>query len=406
MRKIKICSIFLLIIVIFSTCSFCDDTQEETENLDIQITSSSQDEPEIYSRRAIVFERNSKTILYEKNINEKCAMASTTKIMTCILILENCNLSDEVTVSAKAASTGGSRLGLKTNDKLSVNDLLYGLMLCSGNDTAVCLAEYLGGSIEGFSNIMNEKANNLGLKSTNFVTPHGLDDENNYTTAYELALITDYALENDTFRKIVGTNDYTVTINGYPKNISNTNELLGNLNGVYGVKTGFTGNAGRCLVTSARRDSGLDIITIVLGADTKKIRTQDSAKLINYCFDNYALINIEEKIKEKYGYFKTYIEPNIYIYKGISNNLETYLSSVKYLVYPVKNIYKDNVHITIENIDYIEAPVTEDFPIGKISVFINNEFIFSCDILARTDIERKTTLYFFKNFLKNYKLIW
>lgn len=188
---------------------------------------------------------------------------TTTKIMTATVIIENCDLSQTVTVSKKAASTGGSRLGLKTNDKITIKDLLYGLLLCSGNDAAVALAETAGGDISGFSEMMNNKAKKLGLKNTNFESPHGLDSDGHYTTAYELAILSDYALKNKTFSQIVGTKNYTVTINGYPKVISNTNELLGNLNGVYGIKTGFTNGANRCLVTSCKRND-MDIICVVL----------------------------------------------------------------------------------------------------------------------------------------------
>ena len=169
--------------------------------------------------------------------------------MTAIVIIENYDLNKEITVSKKAAGTGGSRLGLRTGDKITVHDLLYGLLLRSGNDAAVALAETVGGSIEGFAELMNQKAKELNLKNTHFESPHGLDSDGHYTTAYELALITDYALQNSTFAKIVGTKNYTITINGYPKALTNTNELLGNLNGVYGVKTGFTNGANRCLVS-------------------------------------------------------------------------------------------------------------------------------------------------------------
>ncbi|MBO5479171.1 MAG: D-alanyl-D-alanine carboxypeptidase [Clostridia bacterium] len=135
------------------------------------------------------------------------------------------------------------------------------------------MAEHVGGSVEGFANLMNQKAKELGLTNTKFVTPHGLDQPEHYTTAYELALITDYALKNETFAKIVNTKTYEIHINSQAKMLSNTNELLGNLNGVDGVKTGFTNGAGRCLVTSTTRNSH-QIICVVLGADTKKIRTR------------------------------------------------------------------------------------------------------------------------------------
>jgi len=166
-------------------------------------------------------------------------------------------------------------------------------MLCSGNDAAVCLAENVAGGIPEFCELMNNKAKELGLVNTNFESPHGLDSDNHYTTAYELALLSNYALTNSTFLNIAGTKKYTVTINGYPKAISNTNELLGNLNGVYGIKTGFTNGANRCLVTACKRGE-MDIICVVLGADTKNYRTKDSIKLIEYSFKNYEYFNLKD----------------------------------------------------------------------------------------------------------------
>lgn len=143
-------------------------------------------------------------------------------------------------------------------------------MLRSGNDSAVALAIHIGGSIEGFAEMMNQKAKELKLINTHFVVPHGLDKEGHYTTAYELAKIADYALKIDKIKEIVSTKTCTISINNKPKIITNTNELLGSVNGVYGVKTGFTNGAGRCLVSSCKRNN-LDIITVVIGADTKNI---------------------------------------------------------------------------------------------------------------------------------------
>ena len=176
-------------------------------------------------------------------------------------------------------------------------------MLRSGNDAAVALAEYVGKSVEGFAELMNNKAEELELNNTHFVTPHGLDNSDHYTTALELAKLTDYAMQNETFAKIVGTKSTSITINGHSIQINNTNELLGVLKGVVGVKTGFTNNAGRCLVTEVRRD-GMDIITIVLGADTKNDRTKDSVKLIEYTYSNYKMYNVREKIIEKFNEWK------------------------------------------------------------------------------------------------------
>ena len=157
-------------------------------------------------------------------------MASTTKIMTAIIVIENSTLTQTVSVCKKAAGTGGSRLGLKENDSITILDLLYGLLLCSGNDAAVQLAISTSGSISNFTTLMNKKAFELGLENTNFVTPHGLDSSMHYTTAYELALITNYALSLKLFSKIVNTKAYSVTINGCGKLLTNTNELLRKFN--------------------------------------------------------------------------------------------------------------------------------------------------------------------------------
>lgn len=193
--------------------------------------------PKINAKHAVIFDRNSKLAIYGKKEKESCKMASTTKIMTAIIVLENSKLDDTVVVSKKSAGTGGSRLGLSTNDTITVENLLYGLMMKSGNDAAVALAEHVGGTVENFASLMNKKASELNLLSTHFVTPHGLDNDEHYTTAFDLACLTDYALQNEIFSKIVRTKTYTITLNGYPKNLSNTNELLGNLEGIYGVKT-------------------------------------------------------------------------------------------------------------------------------------------------------------------------
>ena len=298
-------SFFILFFLVSSTIIYADDINEPLNddsliNDTIVETTSKPDEfPNINSRAAIVIDRNSNTILYGKNEKEKRKMASTTKIMTCIIVLENGNLNDIVEVSKKSAGTGGSRLGLKTGDKITVKDLLYGLMLCSGNDAAVALAEHVGGSIEDFSKLMNDKAAKLNLENTHFVTPHGLDNDEHYTTAYELALLSNYALKNKDFAQIVGTKSYTVTINNYTKTLSNTNELLGTLNGIYGIKTGFTNGANRCLVTASKRGN-MDIICVVLGADTKNFRTKDSIKLIEYVFKEYEPVNLNTLIKEKF----------------------------------------------------------------------------------------------------------
>ena len=195
---------------------------------------------------------------------------------------------------------------------------------------------------------MNNTAKKIGLNNTNFVTPHGLDDENHYTTAYELALLTNYALKNETFKQIVNTKVATININNSTRQICNTNELLGYLEGVNGVKTGFTNGAGRCLVTSCTRGEN-QIITVVLGCDTKKQRTSDSAKLIEYAFNNYTRVNIENLAKKEFENWKQINLKRIYINKAKTNNIEVELADIKKKQIPVKNGEEKDITIEIVN---------------------------------------------------------
>ena len=313
----KILSLFLLFILILNNLCFADDNLElegTDDSLSFEVSSNSTNEPITNSKNIVVIDRKTLSILYEKNAYEKVPMASTTKIMTCIVVLEKCSLNEIVTVSKKSASVSGSTLGLIADMNISVQDLIYGLMLRSGNDCAIALAEHIAGSVENFSVLMNEKAKELGLSNTNFVTPHGLDDANHYTTAYELGILTDYALKNEQFKSIVSTKSCTISFNGAPRTISNTNELLGNLNGVYGVKTGFTFEAGRCLVSACKRDD-LDIIVVVLGANTKSIRTRDSSSLIKYIFNTYSYVNVSSTINNSFNEYIPFFAKNCFLEK-------------------------------------------------------------------------------------------
>lgn len=403
----KFLRVFLcLFILIFSYDFpiFADDELLENEfDLSSILSSSpvSNNEPIINSRAAIVLDRNSKFILYGKNENEKRKMASTTKIITAIVVIENANLEEITTVSPKAAGTGGSRLGLHTNDKISIINLLYGLLLCSGNDAAVALAEFTSGSVENFSILMNNKATELGLTSTHFVTPHGLDNDEHYTTAYELALLTDYALKNKTFSNIVGTKSHTIQINNSYKTLSNTNELLGNFEGVYGVKTGFTNGANRCLVTATKRGN-MDIICIVLGADTKKDRTKDSIKLIEYAYKNFELVNVKEKINTEFENWKLCNSSSFYVSKGKTNNLEIALEDLPYDFLPVNSNQIDNVSIYIYCNTNLSAPLPSNTPIGYISLSINGTNLINLNIYNVNNVEKNNCLDFFNDMIKNY----
>lgn len=247
---------------------------------------------------------------------------------------------------------------------------------------------------------MNKKAEELGLKNTNFVTPHGLDNEEHYTTAYELAVLTDYALQNSKFANIVNTKNTTININGASRDISNTNELLGNLNGVNGVKTGFTGNAMRCLVTSCTRE-GNQIITVVLGADTKKQRTSDSIKLIEYAFKEYERINLEEIIKKEFENWKQINESRIYINKAREKNIELELANIENKIIPIKKGTAKDIKIEINCIYEHEAPLEKGKRIGSLAVKNKEEIIETIDIIVKEEIKKKNILSYMSQFFEN-----
>lgn len=389
-KLIKILTILILIFTLSVFPTYADDANEleeviieENEKQEIEATASSDTKPTINSRRYAIYDRLSGRCIYGKDENKQTAMASTTKIMTSIIVVENCKLSDTVTITSKAAGTGGSRLGLHTDDKITVNDLIYGLMLRSGNDAAVALAIHTAGSVEEFAKLMNQKAEELGLTNTHFVTPHGLDNSEHYTTAYELAVITDYALKNEIIAKVVKTKSTTIKINGNSMQINNTNELLGNVEGVYGVKTGFTNNAGRCLVTSVKRGD-MDLIIVVLGADTRKDRAKDSMKLIEYAYKRFYKINVEEIIQKEFELWKQINQNRIYIDKA-ANSLELKLDDIK-----IKELIADKEPtIEINAVNYLEAPITKDTRIGTLTVKIGDELIEEIEIKAAKDVNKR-----------------
>lgn len=400
-KKIYYTIIIITLIMSSNSIVFADDENEEITQEDyVQVINQTKDEPTLNSRIAVAYDRKSGEVIWGKDEHKRTAMASTTKIMTAIVTLENCDLTQTVTISKKSAGTGGSRLGLKADDKITMNDLLYGLMLKSGNDAAVAIAETVGGSVEGFAELMNEKAKELKLENTHYVTPHGLDDPEHYTTAVELAKLADYALQNETFAKIVNTKNYTVTINGYPKSISNTNELLGYLEGVNGVKTGFTNNAGRCLVTSVNRN-GFEIITVILQADTKKFRTADSIKLIEYIYKNYEPVNIKEIVNEQFKRWCSINTSRIQINKCKNNNLKLYIDNLDNDVIPIKKTDKDKIQIEVNNLFYFEAPLQQNTIIGTIKVNLDGKTVDVIEIKNKNTIQKKDILDYFKIFAQS-----
>ena len=243
---------------------------------------------ETYKSMAVLCEGN---LLYNKNENQKLPMASTTKIFTALTVIENCNnLDDIVSVPKEAVITEGTSIYLKQNEKLTVKELLYGLMLRSGNDSAVALAYHISGNIKDFATLMNKTAQKYGLKNTSLKNPHGLDEKDHYTTAYDLALFTQHALNNKTFREIVSSSSYKIAEreNCPYRYFVNKNRLINSLPGCIGVKTGYTSGAGRCLV-SAINDGEKDIVCVVLNC---RPMFEESAKILNKAKENFKKNNI------------------------------------------------------------------------------------------------------------------
>lgn len=223
--------------------------------------------PDISAECAVVVERQTGRVIAAKNAARRASMASTTKIMTALLLCESGRLDEEITVTDQMVRVEGSSMGLLPGDRVHLRDLLYGMMLASGNDAANTTAIVLGGSIEGFAELMNGKAAELGMTDTHFVTPSGLDDDEHYSTALDMAKLTVYAMKNADFAAAVGSRSATLEYGNppYRRTLTNHNKLLGSYEGICGVKTGFTKKSGRCLVSCAERD-GVGVIAVTLRA--------------------------------------------------------------------------------------------------------------------------------------------
>jgi len=291
---------------------------------------------------AVLIEAESGHILYEKDAHTPRPMASTTKIMTALVVIEAGRLDEMTEVSPSAAATEGSSIYLKPGERISVRSLLYGLMLESGNDAAAALAEHTGGSVEGFASLMNRRAALLGLKSTHFCNPSGLPDQNHYTTAYELALIGRQGLRNPVFAGIVSTKSYKAPIEGESgvRYFTNGNKLLRLYPHATGMKTGFTKQAGRCLISSAQRD-GVTLIAVTLNDGND---WNDHMAMHNYGFQTVTKEPVlspgEVVVKRPVGNGKTYVSlsnaDGLSLYRGLSGGYERVVSTAPCILAPVK----------------------------------------------------------------------
>jgi len=245
---------------------------------------------ETSARAACILDMQTGRVLFESNMHERLPMASTTKVMTAMLAIEHGSLSDTVVCSENAFGVSGTSAYLQKGETLTLEQMLLGLMLVSGNDAAVAIAEHIGGTVDGFISMMNARAREIGAVNTRFANPHGLPAEGHYTTAYDLARIAREAMQSDTFRRIVSTKKASIPWAGrsYNRQLTNKNRLLSDYPGATGVKTGYTSKAGRCLVFGAQRD-GLELIGVVLNCGNW---FDEAQRLMDGCYETYSMTRV------------------------------------------------------------------------------------------------------------------
>ena len=289
-------SLFLIISQLLSNCVYAQCFEDEDDNEVAILEDDEIDDVDmnnilnsirVSARNAIALDSKTKQVLFEQNADEIVPMASTTKILTALVAITHGDLDREVTISKNAASIRGSKVGYVAGEKIRLRELLYGLMYKSGNDAAIAIAEDIGGSIEGFAKIMNDYAISLGLINSHFESPHGLDSAKHYTCAYDLALLTTKAMENELFCQICGTKSITRDASNFTRDYNNINKILYKIPEANGVKTGYTGQAGKCLVSSVKHE-GRNIIIVVLNCSDRWNVTEKIYKYVtdNYCFKN------------------------------------------------------------------------------------------------------------------------
>ncbi|MBR3646108.1 MAG: D-alanyl-D-alanine carboxypeptidase [Lachnospiraceae bacterium] len=341
---------------------------------------------------AVLIDGQNNRILYAKNPFEKRAMASTTKIMTCVIALEYCDLNDVVYVSKYASSMPNVKMGLKSNEKYKLKDLLYGLMLESYNDVAVAIAEHISGDIEKFAVLMNKKAKNIGMKDTNFVTPNGLDANNHHSTSYDMALLGAYAIRNNVFRKIVNCPDYVITelktkrtTHAYNKDL-----FLKKMNNAIGIKTGFTGKAGYCFV-GATDENDRVFVSAVLGAGwppNKNYKWIDTLSLMKYGMSNYKKNKIlDHKYKNKIKVIN-----GVYEWVDIECNTD----------YECLIAGFDDIKTKIKYKDTVKAPVYAGDIVGKYCLYVNDEIVYEKNIVILKDVPKKNIFFCIKKICDYY----
>lgn len=406
------CSVFIYVILI---CNLCCQLPVHAVALDHAILMVPQLSDDLYALSAVMMDADSGRILYEKEGETPRPNASTTKVLTCILALENSDGDDYVQVSANAASQPQVKLGLQKGEQYYLEDLLYSLLLQSHNDSAVAIAEHIGGSVEGFSDMMNAKAREIGCMDTHFITPNGLDAEDSdgihHTTASDLARIMRYAIKNKVFLKIAQTKEYSFSDLSKKRTFSvhNTNALFSMTDGVLAGKTGFTGDAGYCYVCAVQKDDRTFIIALLAAGwpGHKTYKWHDTLKLLDYGKNNFyyhsfwqepdlSYIPVKGGIPESDSHTDDLLPDGI-IYIGGQVKATEEEKQQKILLNK-----DDRLQYQVRLKDELQAPVRKGEQIGRVIYMLNGQKIASFPILAVQNVDRITFLYcaelVFRNF--------
>lgn len=345
--------------------------------------------PKIEAQAAILMDAKTGQILFEKNSHARNAPASTTKVLTAIIAIESGHLDDEVKVSSRAANTAGSSMHLSTGQIISMRELITGLLLRSGNDAAVAIAEHLAGTVEDFVTLMNQKAQLLDATASHFVNPHGLSAPGHYSTAFDLAWISRYALTNPIFATIVNTKETNIEWldrrgKEHDQSLRNTNKLLWLLEEADGVKTGTTNQAGPCLIASATRGNQ-KLIAVVLHDHSRWV---DSMKLLKYGFDSFDLFEFANKND---------ILGSLPVEGGLRPTIDAVVSNTASLVVPSADY--EHITVSVDIPGKINAPVYQGQKIGEIVFFVRQQAVKTVDIVSAQTVDERTNSKIFLDYL-------
>ena len=385
MKKLSQMKGFVIFCLVFAQLILCAGKKVQAEELSL------------YARSALLIDASNGRVLYEENGYQIMPMASTTKIMTCILAIEwmetisESNRNAPVVVSAYAARMPKVHLGMQQGEQYQLEDLLYSLMLESHNDTAVAIAEHIGGSVEEFAERMNQKAKELGCKDTYFITPNGLDAEKegkvHSTTAYDMGLIASYAIKNQKFCDIIQTEEYQFSECSSKRvfHVYNTDRFLSMMDGAIGIKTGFTADAGYCFVGALERE-GKKFVSVVLASGwppNKNWKWADTKCLMEYGVEKYERKNIERQID--YGL--------ISVVNGVDDKVPVAVEKKKERELVVLLAEDDKVSVKNTMVKALEAPVRKGTTVGYEYYFINDELLYCSEIKTTESVELRTYFY-------------